>query len=154
MKTEIIPYHPAYKNDFVRLNIAWLEEFFEVEPIDKDVLNHCEESILEKGGFIFFAKSGDSILGTYAFIRTEPHVFELTKMAVDKSYRGQGIGQLMLNHAITFSEKHHWKKLILYSNTRLENAIYLYRKFGFIEVPLEKDCVYKRGNIKMELGFS
>jgi GNAT superfamily N-acetyltransferase len=153
MKTEIIPYQPDYKNDFVRLNIAWLEEFFEVEPIDEEVLNHCEESILAKGGFIFFAKSGESILGTYAFIKVEPQVFELTKMAVDKSYRGQGIGQLMLNHALVFAEKHHWKRLILYSNTRLENAIYLYRKCGFIEVPLENDCIYKRGNIKMELVF-
>lgn len=153
METEIIPYQPDFKTDFVRLNIAWLEEFFEVEPIDKEVLNHCEQSIIQKGGFIFFAKSCDSILGTYAFIKTEPHVFELTKMAVDKNYRGQGIGQLMLDHAVTFAEKHHWEKLILYSNTLLENAIYLYRKSGFIEVPLEKDCVYKRGNIKMELVF-
>jgi len=153
MKIEIIPYQADYKKDFVQLNIAWLEEFFEVEPIDKEVLNHCEESILAKGGFIFFTKSGKSVLGTYAFIKVEPQVFELTKMAVDKNYRGQGIGQLMLAHAVAFAEKHHWKKLVLYSNTRLENAIYLYRKSGFIEVPLEKDCVYKRGNIKMELVF-
>ncbi|MDZ4147181.1 MAG: GNAT family N-acetyltransferase [Flavobacteriaceae bacterium] len=153
MKAEIIPYQPDFKTDFVRLNIAWLEEFFEVEPIDKEVLNHCEDSIIQKGGFIFFAKSENSILGTCAFIKIESHVFELTKMAVDKNYRGQGIGQLMLDHAVAFAEKHHWKKLILYSNTLLENAIYLYRKSGFIEVPLEKDCVYKRGNIKMELVF-
>lgn len=153
METEIIPYLPDFKKDFVRLNVAWLEEFFEVEPIDQEVLNHCEESIIQKGGFIFFAKSGDTILGTYAFIKIESRVFELTKMAVDKNCRGQGIGQLMLDHAVVFAEKHHWKKLILYSNTLLENAIYLYRKSGFIEVPLEKDCVYKRGNIKMELDF-
>jgi GNAT superfamily N-acetyltransferase len=145
MEIEIIPYQPDFKTDF--------EEFFEVEPIDKEVLNHCEESIIQKGGFIFFARSGDAILGTYAFIKIESHVFELTKMAVDKNCRGQGIGQLMLDHAVVFAEKHHWKKLILYSNTLLENAIYLYRKCGFIEVPLEKDCVYKRGNIKMELVF-
>ncbi len=153
MEIEIIPYQPDFKTDFVRLNVAWLEEFFEVEPIDQEVLNHCEESIIQKGGFIFFAKSGDTILGTYAFIKIESHVFELTKMAVDQNCRGQGIGQLMLDHAVVFAEKHHWKKLILYSNTLLENAIYLYRKCGFIEVPLEKDCVYKRGNIKMELVF-
>ncbi|MDP2061280.1 MAG: GNAT family N-acetyltransferase, partial [Flavobacteriaceae bacterium] len=90
MKAEIIPYQPDFKTDFVRLNIAWLEEFFEVEPIDKEVLNHCEDSIIQKGGFIFFAKSENSILGTCAFIKIESHVFELTKMAVDKNYRGQG----------------------------------------------------------------
>ncbi len=36
-------------------------------------------------------------------------------------------------------------------NTKLENAIYIYKKYGFIEVDLEKDNPYMRSNIKMIL---
>ena len=48
---------------------------------------------------------------------------------------GHGIGNKMMQFAIRFAEQHHWKKILLYSNTILENSIHLYRKYGFIEVP-------------------
>ena len=38
----------------------------------------------------------------------------------------------------------------MYSNTVLENAIRLYRRLGFKEIPLEKGN-YERSNIKMEI---
>ena len=44
-----------------------------------------------------------------------------------------------------------FEKIILYSNTMLENAIYIYKKHGFIEIPMEEKTPYKRSNIKMEL---
>jgi ribosomal protein S18 acetylase RimI-like enzyme len=42
------------------------------------------------------------------------------------------------------------EKLILYSNTILEPAIHLYKKYGFTEVVVSNSD-YKRANIKMEL---
>jgi ribosomal protein S18 acetylase RimI-like enzyme len=39
--------------------------------------------------------------------------------------------------------------ILLYSSTKLIPAIALYRKLGFVEVPL--DGPYKRSDIKMEL---
>jgi ribosomal protein S18 acetylase RimI-like enzyme len=44
--------------------------------------------------------------------------------------------------------------LELYSNTRLQSALHLYRKYGFVEIPLPEDCVYDRANIRMELSLS
>jgi ribosomal protein S18 acetylase RimI-like enzyme len=40
------------------------------------------------------------------------------------------------------------ENLYLYSNTQLEPAINLYKKFGFLEIPVEKS-EYARCNIKM-----
>jgi hypothetical protein len=40
-------------------------------------------------------------------------------------------------------------KIILYSHTVLVPAVQLYKKLGFVEVPV--DGPYKRSNIKMEL---
>jgi ribosomal protein S18 acetylase RimI-like enzyme len=52
-------------------------------------------------------------------------------------------------HCIEIAKQKGIKKLLLYSNRRLLPAIYLYKKFDFVEVPLE-DGVYERADIKME----
>jgi hypothetical protein len=56
-----------------------------------------------------------------------------------------------MQHCIDFAKSNHFKGLMLYSNTKLENAIYIYKKYGFVEVPLEPNSPYVRSDIKMEL---
>jgi len=86
-------------------------------------------------------------------MQLRPDVFELGKMAVSADSRGMGIGQKMMEFCISFSKKKKWSKLLLYSNTKLDNSIYIYKKFGFDEVPIEKDNPYTRSNIKMQLNL-
>ncbi|MFT4612249.1 MAG: GNAT superfamily N-acetyltransferase [Gammaproteobacteria bacterium] len=149
---EIIPFDNTYAKNFYDLNIEWLKTYFYVEPFDEEVLSKPQTYIINKGGHIFFAKSSDTILGTVALIPTnDPLVFELTKMAVLPNLRGQKIGQQLLQHCIDFAKENSFKSLMLYTATKLENAIYIYRKFGFIELELEKDCPYQRSDIKMRL---
>ncbi len=153
MKTvEIIPFDNQYANDFYELNIEWLNTYFYVEPFDEDVLSKPKKHIIEKGGHIFFVKRDNTILGTVALMPTnDPLVLELTKMAVLPNLRGQNIGQQLLQYCIDFAKERQLKALMLYSARKLENAIYIYRKYGFMELELEKDCPYKRSDIKMEL---
>jgi ribosomal protein S18 acetylase RimI-like enzyme len=79
-------------------------------------------------------------------------VFEFTKMAVDEKYRGLKIGKTLALAAIGKARAMGAHKIILYSNTTLANAIALYRKLGFKEVPV--DSVYERSDIKMELPLT
>ncbi|OUR90951.1 GNAT family N-acetyltransferase [Flavobacteriales bacterium 34_180_T64] len=149
---EIINYDNEYANDFYELNVEWLKTFFYVEPYDEEILSNPEDHIINKGGYIFFAKENDTILGTVALMpMKETNVFELTKMAVSPSQRGKKIGQQLMQHCIDFAKSQGFPKLILYSNTKLENAIYIYRKYGFIEIPVEPNCPYVRSDIKMKL---
>jgi len=139
---------------FKSLNIEWLEKYFIVEPIDELVLSNPQTEILDKGGFILMAEFKEKVIGTFAFMKKEDGIYEFSKMAIHPKYRGIGHGNTMMQFAINFAEKHHWKKIILYSNTLLENSIHLYRKYGFIEVPMENSIVYSRGNIKMEMDLN
>ena len=43
---------------------------------------------------------------------------------------------------IQFAKNKKWSKLILYSNTKLKNSIHLYKKYGFKEIPLERNLIY------------
>jgi len=149
---QISSYNPKYASHFKALNIEWLETFFYVEPYDHEVLSNPDTYIISKGGHIFFALIDEKVVGTVALMpMQEANVYELTKMAVGTSIRGKGIGQKLMAHCIAFAKAENAPKLVLYSNTLLENAIYIYKKWGFVEIPLEKDSNYERSNIKMEL---
>ncbi|MBQ0769096.1 MAG: GNAT family N-acetyltransferase [Bizionia sp.] len=151
MSLQIIPFTPDNADAFYRLNIEWLSALFEVEPFDKKVLSNPETYIINKGGFIFFAQLDDTIVGTFALIPLpEQEAYELTKMAVSPDYRGQKVGQQLLEFCVDFATRKNDFRLLLYSSRKLENAIHLYRKYGFVEIPVEDNCVYKRCDIKME----
>ncbi len=155
MEINIISFDEKYAKDFYSLNIEWLRTFFYVEAFDEEVLRNPLNYIINKGGYIFFAKLNNKVVGTVALMPTkDKHIFELTKMAVSTKHRGLKIGQLLMQHCINFSKLNHFNALILYSNTLLENAIYIYRKYGFVEIPVESNSPYIRSNIKMELIFT
>jgi N-acetylglutamate synthase-like GNAT family acetyltransferase len=149
-KIEIIEYSDQYKDCFKALNDAWISKYFWVEPTDEYVLCNPVEAILEKGGYIFFARQNDTIVGTCALMKVEPLVYELGKMAVEESCRGLGIGTMLMKTVIAKAKKMKLRKLVLYSNTRLHAAINMYIRFGFYLVP-KTDFHNHRANMKMEL---
>ncbi len=154
MELVIVNFDKLFSKNFYELNIEWLNTHFYVEPFDEEVLSKPEQYIIDKGGHIFFAKLEDVVVGTVALMPTKDiGIFELTKMAVSPEKRGLKIGQKLMQHCIDFSKEQKFKGLTLYSNRKLDNAIYIYRKYGFIEIPVEENSPYKRSNIKMELTF-
>ena len=148
---KIISFKEAYANAFYQLNIEWLETFFYVEDFDREVLSNPNKYIIDKGGYIFFLFENTMIIGTVALMKKKDKVYELTKMAVIPEKRGKNMGQYLMDYCIDFAKIKKVKKLVLYSNTLLENAIHIYMKKGFKKIPVEKNCPYKRSNIKMEL---
>lgn len=151
MAISIIPFESRYAANFRDLNLAWLERYFRVEDKDRELLEQCEESIIAPGGAVFFAEYQGSIAGCFAFIPLEQGVYELGKMAVDPHFQGKRIGQELLQFAIEHARLRGWKKIVLYSSTKLQPALHIYRKYGFGEVALEKTLPYERSDIKMEL---
>lgn len=149
---EIINYDQQYDKDFALLNIAWLQKYFEVEPIDEAIFANPKEYIIDEGGRIFFVRINNQIAGTFALIKVEEGIFELSKMAVAEKFQGQKIGNKMLEFSLEKAKELEAEKVILYSNTKLKPAIHLYKKFGFKEVTLG-DVEYKRANIKMEIDI-
>ena len=149
---EIVAYKPEHQPWFEKLNRHWIEKFFWMEPIDVEVLQNPDTNIIKKGGEIFMAIYQKEMAGTVALKFVEPGVYEFTKMAVDEKFQGKKIGNMLAQVAIQHARQQKAKKIILYSNTKLNAAISLYRKLGFVEIPV--DGIYKRSDIKMELNLS
>lgn len=146
---QVTEYQPAHQPRFESLNRKWIEQYFGLEPVDLEVLQFPDQNILGKGGSILMASYKNEIAGTVALRYVEPGVYEFTKMAVDEAFRGLQIGKTLAVSAIEKAKNLGAHKIILYSHTMLKPAISLYRKLGFVEVPV--DGPYKRSNIKMEL---
>lgn len=147
---EIIPYEDKYAQYFYELNIEWLKKYFYVEPYDEKVLGNPRKYVLDLGGFIFFAKYNNEIVGVVSLINQKTF-FELSKMAVSPKYQGLKIGEKLMNFTLNFARNQHWESLTLYSHRSLVPAINLYKKKGFVEIPVEENSHYERSDIKMIL---
>jgi GNAT superfamily N-acetyltransferase len=76
----------------------------------------------------------------------------MIKMAVIPEAQSKKVGHLLAASILEKAKTMGAKKVVLYSNTKLEAALYLYRKFGFRETTPE--CgKYGRCDIKMELDL-
>ena len=142
-------YEKKFDKDFYILNKTWIEESWILEESDKkDLLN--PKKIFDNGGQVFFAVDSQITIGTVAMIKNSEYIFELAKMTVKESYRGNGIANMLMNQCINFAKQNNAKEIFLISNDSLTIARNLYDKYGFKEVDLDSQK-YHRGNVKMRL---
>lgn len=153
---KIIPYEEKYKDDFIELNTAWVEKYFQMEKADLDVLEHVED-LLKSGSMIFFALEDDVILAACMAmpLDKENDIWEICKLAATGQYTGKGAGSAVFKASIDYAVSNGAKKLTLISNRRLKPALHIYRKFGFHEVPLDKAYWgFERADIQFELDIT
>ncbi|UKJ06608.1 GNAT family N-acetyltransferase [Solitalea lacus] len=150
LTVNIVDFNSTHYKAFEALNSAWIEKYFYLEPIDKEVLTKPDQYIFAHGGTIIMAEVDGIPVGTVALKRVNQQCFEMTKMAVDENYQGLKIGWKLGKAILAKAKEMGATKVILYSNRILVPAITMYHKLGFIEVPLE-DSGYARSDIKMEI---
>ena len=151
---KVVPFEDKYAVDFKRLNLEWVEKYFNVEEMDKKHLEHPQKNIIEPGGEIYSVIEDGIVNGVCALIFHKEGVYELAKMAVEKESRGKGYGNLLMEAIIEGARVKNTEKIIILSKTQLKAAINLYKKYGFITTRLGQDPDYERGNIEMQLDLS
>ena len=78
MNVQLIEYQPSLREDFLRLNLPWLEEHALLEPIDLEYLRDPEGKILAGGGQVFFAIRDAVVIGTCAAMTTASRIAKNT----------------------------------------------------------------------------
>ena len=135
--------------DFIRLNEVWISTYFELEDIDHALANNPAR-IIDDGGFIFSLLSDHQVLGVCALVNEGDGLFELSRMTLTAAVRGKGYSHALIMACLEKLEAIGARKVYLLSNTKLEAAIALYRKHGFITTQQGPHPVYSRANITME----
>jgi len=147
---EIIDYSGKYAKDFRDLNLEWLDKYNLTESHDLEIINHPQETIIDNGGYIFLAREGDRIIGTAGIANEGDSVYELVKMTVTSEFRGKGISKMLIEKCLAKARELKAKKIFLYSNSQLQTAISLYKKYGFVHVDASNSPLVT-ADVKMEM---
>lgn len=138
---------------FHDINAEWINDMFQLEATDREVLEHPRARIVDRGGVILFVEArGLGIVGTCALQKTGERSFELTKMGVRASARGLKVGELLLRAMIERAMQINAEPLYLLTNTKCAAAIHLYEKAGFqhdADIMARYGARYARCNVAM-----
>jgi len=141
---------PTALHRFAALNAQWIEELHYLEESDKLMVAH-PEIYTQNGNHVFSAYIDGEVAGACALKKHEDGRYELTKMAVDSNFRGNGIGQHLMTAVESYAKNDlGLKKLFLLSNTKNEAALRLYKRNGWVINHTGPHPIYDRCNIGME----
>lgn len=151
---KVVAYSPKFKKDFIEMNKAWIEKMFRLEEQDIKEMGNIEPYI-QKGGQIFFSLDNDErVMACCMIAPREDGDWEIMKFAAKGMYTGTGAGSACLKACIDYAKEMQVQKVIIVSNKKCEQAVHLYRKFGFKEIPVDKKKFpFERADIAFELYF-
>lgn len=126
-------FEDALAADFARINRQWIEEMYEMEPADVDLVTRPRELIVDPGGDILFVEHPRlGIIGTCGLMKACERTFELIKMGVSPEARGSGAGMLLLTAMLARAHQLGFDRLFLLTNSKSAGAIRLYERVGFV----------------------
>ena len=135
---------------FAALNAEWIEDLHFLEESDKLMVAQ-PEIYTQNGNHVFSAHIDGKVAGACALKLHPDGRYELTKMAVDGTYRGNGIGQHLMTAVEGYAKDElDLEYLFLLSNTKNAAALRLYARNGWTVNHEGPHPVYARANIGME----
>ena len=105
------------------------------DPASTDAdIKDIESSYFGRGGtFLVLETEDGSVVGAYGLYPLEGKTCELRKMYLRKTYRGKGLGRLLMNDALAKARQLGFRKMVLETASVLKEAIALYKSCGFVE---------------------
>lgn len=147
---QIIQFKPKYRDGVIEVigkNLVDLGVVSESSlPIDDEDLFKIPEVYSGKGRF-WVAVENDKVIGTVAIRDVGKDTAKLNRMFVLKEHHGKGVGQKLLDQAISFAKEHGFKEVILNTHLNMNRAHHFYEKNGFKKVGQTED----KYNYKLEL---
>lgn len=102
------------------------------EETDLDI-SDIQKYYIDSGGVFRVLVDGSKVIGSYGLFPLDKSVCELRKMYIYPEYKGRGLGKRLMNDALVRARNLGFKKMVLETNSRLVEAIGMYKKLGFVE---------------------
>ena len=141
---------PESLRAFAEMNMAWIKDMHVVEPSDQKMFDYPEIYFAGENSVFSLYEDGKTA-GVCALKKDADGEFELTKMAVDPTFQGRGIGRILMD-AVEEYAKHDLgrSRIYLLSNTKNAASIRLYKRCGWTVMFEGPHPQYARCNIGME----
>ncbi len=88
----------------------------------------------EPGGAIYLAQNNDQTVGCVAVRPIKDDICEMKRLYVRDKFRGFSAGRLLAERVISKAKQLGYKRMQLDTLKRLESAVALYKKLGFVEI--------------------
>lgn len=136
-----------------------LESYFETltarfdVPFDRDKTNEVDTEImrLPKGALIL-ARCNGVALGCGALKFIDARAADIKHVWVSPNLRGRGVGHGLMDKLEAVAAENGYRWIRLDTNRTLNEAISMYRKRGYIEVPAFNDEVYAHHWFEKEIS--
>ena len=99
---------------------------------DRDI-SDIQGSYFDNGGWFAVLEVDGEIIGSYGLFKLDNHICELRKMYLLPSQQGKGFGKMLMEDAERKARELGFTEMVLETNTKLDKALGLYKKFGFRE---------------------
>lgn len=94
----------------------------------------------------------DHVMACCMIAPREDGDWEIMKFAARGMYTGTGAGSACLRACVEYAKERDLPKIIIVSNRKCVHAVHLYRKFGFQEIPVDRERFpFARADIAFEL---
>lgn len=118
--------------DFQKLTSLFDAFLVEIDGDEKDFFAQYNQIYIEN--VLVYYENGIA-LGCGAFKELEPSIAEIKRMFVVPEGRGKGIATTILNELESWTKELNYTSCQLETSQKLENAIALYKKFGYKIIP-------------------
>lgn len=137
MSLVIAPVAPHQASAFGEIWVPWLKTTVGLSPEPEDLRAMADPAAFygESGGSAFLAALDGKIVGAVAVKGLGAAGFEFCKLVVDETARGAGAGRALVQACLDLAASKGGPWLYLQSFNRLEVALGLYRRMGFVDAP-------------------
>lgn len=130
---ELLPLFLEYGQMLSERGGEAMRQCLAVQNYDEE-LSHLEEKYGQPRGCIFLVRCDGAVAGCIAFRYLEDGICELKRVYLRESFRGNGIGRVMLEKIIHEARAAGYRLMRLDTLPYLDAAYALYVKFGFYKI--------------------
>lgn len=105
--------------------------------LDADPSKELVDDYLQRGTLLEAIK--EKLVGVLVLLPTRPDTLEIVNLAVAVEYRGQGIAQQLIAHALEMARKKGIKTVEVGTGSTGVEQLYLYQKCGFRMTHIDRD---------------
>jgi putative acetyltransferase len=98
-------------------------------------LEYRKYNVIENLPTVVVIYEGNTPVGCGCFKHFEPHTVELKRMFVDPDHRSKGIGFTIIHELEKWARELDHQAMVLETAIGQPEAIHLYRKYGFTDIP-------------------
>lgn len=119
----------------MKIILSALREYAIPIPDDYSLVDMDDILSGKHNGRAVVLSKNHSVAGVIVLMPITEVCLELKRWYVSASERNQGMGQNLMKHAIRLARENNYKAIRLETTSKFKEAVALYRKHGFLEVP-------------------